>query len=182
MKKFFTLISGVLLITTHLAWSEGFTLSSSSFTGQVSNDQLYSGFGCTGKNISPDLSWINPPEGTKSFAITLYDPDAPTGGGWWHWLLFNIPAEVLSLPADAGNSTKKLAPKESVQSITSFGSFGYGGAAPPKGDPPHQYILTIYALDIEKLNLVETSTPNLVGFKLNAHTIEKASIIAYYSH
>lgn len=129
---------------------------------------------------SPQLSWINPPTGTKSYAGTMYDPDAPTGSGWWHWVVFNLPAKTVALPTDAGNVAKKLMPTAATQSETSFGSKGYGGAAPPKGDPPHGYIITVYALDTEKVDLPADSHPAKVGFYLGAHTIAKASIISYY--
>ena len=179
MKKLLVFACG-LLIAAHVAWAEGFTLSSKVFQGQLANDQVYSGFGCTGKNISPDLSWENAPEGTKSFAITMYDPDAPTGSGWWHWVIFDIPADTTSLPADAGDVGKKLAPKGSMQSVTSYGTPGYGGAAPPKDDPSHEYIITVYALDVDTLGLESTTTPSMVGFMIHSHALAKASIVAYY--
>jgi hypothetical protein len=141
---------------------------------------VFSGFGCTGKNISPSLKWINAPKDTKSFAFTVYDPDAPTGSGWWHWVIFNISSGINELKADAGNLQKGLAPKGSVQSVTDFGMPGFGGACPPEGDKPHRYIFTVYALKVEKLDLDEKALPALVGFFLNQHTIAKASLMAYY--
>lgn len=142
--------------------------------------KVFSGFGCSGKNISPSLKWTNPSKNAKSFALTVYDPDAPTGSGWWHWVLFNIPAEINELKADAGNPSKGLAPKGSIQSVTDFGTPGFGGACPPVGDKPHQYIFTVYALDVAKLDLDEKTSPAMVGFFLNQHVIAKASLIAYY--
>ncbi len=157
-----------------------FTLKTDDFGGQLTQEQVYSGFGCSGKNISPALKWMNAPAGTKSFAVNVYDPDAPTGSGWWHWVIFNIPADVDELPAGAGDPEKNLAPKGSVQSMTSYGKPGFGGACPPEGDAPHRYIFTVYALDVEKLDLDEKAQPALAGFLLNHHALAKASLIAYY--
>lgn len=163
-----------------MAQAAGFTLSSDQVSGQLTLDQVYAGFGCTGKNISPALQWSAAPEGTQSFAVTVYDPDAPTGAGWWHWLIFNIPANVTRLEADAGNVQKKLAPPGSVQSLTSYGAPGFGGACPPPGDKPHRYIFTVFALDVPKIDLDEKTTPAIVGYMVNQHAIGKASLIAYY--
>src|SRR5499427_9572180 len=102
--------------------------------------QVYNSFGCSGKNQSPPLSWTGAPAGTKSFALTVYDPDAPTGSGWWHWVVFNIPANATGLPKNAGDVKSNLAPAGSVQSRTDFGTPGWGGPCPPKGDKPHRYI------------------------------------------
>ncbi len=149
--------------------------------GQLSADEVFSGFGCTGKNISPALSWEGAPANTKSFAVTVYDPDAPTGSGWWHWLIFNIPADVTGLAQNAGDPASGLAPKGCVQSRTDFDKLGYGGACPPAGDKPHRYIFTVYALDIEQLALDENASAAMVGFNLNQHTIAKSTITVYYS-
>lgn len=160
--------------------AQEFTLKSGDLSGQLTENQVFSGFGCTGKNISPSLKWSNAPQGTKSFAFTVYDPDAPTGSGWWHWVVFNISAEVHELKADAGNLQKGLAPKGSIQSRTDFGSPGFGGACPPEGDKPHRYVFTVYALDVAKLDLDDKAPPAMVGFFLNQHMLAKASLIAYY--
>ncbi len=161
-------------------FSEGLTLKSKDLSGQLTNDQVFSGFGCSGKNISPELSWIDAPKNTKSFAVTVYDPDAPTGSGWWHWVIFDIPAVSTQLIADAGNVKNSIAPKGAVQSITDFGSFGFGGACPPQGDAPHQYIFTVHALDIESLGLDKNASAAKVGYYLSKHTLSKASLVAYY--
>ncbi len=179
MKTFICIIS--LFLFSNLAFAAGFTLTSEDISGQLSDNQVFSGFGCDGKNISPQLKWFNPPKGTKSFAVTVYDPDAPTGSGWWHWIIFNIPKNVDSLDRDAGIIKKNIAPKGSVQSITSYGIAGYGGACPPEGDNPHRYIFTVFALDIEMLQLDARTTPALVGFMLNQHVLAKSSLIAYYA-
>lgn len=157
-----------------------FTLKSDQMGGQLTIDQVFSGFGCAGKNISPSLRWTDAPKNTKSFALTVYDPDAPTGSGWWHWVIFNISAGTTELKTDAGNLQKNIAPKGSVQSVTDFGTPGFGGPCPPIGDKPHRYIFTIYALDVPKIDLDEKASPALVGYMLNQHAIEKASIISYY--
>lgn len=163
------------------SYAQGFTLKSADISGQLSQNQVLSGFGCTGKNISPELNWQNAPADTKSFAVTVYDPDAPTGSGWWHWVVFDIPNTITNIKAGAGNLENNLAPKGSVQSVTDFGATGYGGPCPPSGDSPHRYIFTVYALNVEKLGVDKKSSPAMVGFFLNQHTISKASLIAYYS-
>jgi len=162
--------------------AEGFTLESKDVKGQLSINEVFNGFGCTGKNISPELNWKNAPEGTKSFALTVYDPDAPTGSGWWHWIVFNIPKESLSLQAGAGDASKNILPKGSIQNVTDYGLSGFGGACPPKGDKAHQYIFTIHALDVDKLELDGKQSAAIAGYNINAHTIQKASLIAYYAH
>ena len=171
----------VMLLTAAAMLQAGsFTLQSSELEGQLSMKQVFNGFGCTGENLSPALSWKNAPKGTKSFALTVYDPDAPTGSGWWHWVVFNLPATVTSLPSDAGNTAKALMPKGAVQSLTSYGKGGFGGACPPAGDRAHRYLFTVYALDVETLPLDSGAMPAFVGYMLNAHAIEKASLISYY--
>ena len=180
MKKMFVAAGIALFLFASIAGAEVFTLKSDQIGGQLTIDEVYSGFGCTGKNISPQLKWTNAPKNTKSFALTVYDPDAPTGSGWWHWVIFNIPPDATGLVTDAGNPQKTLAPKGSVQSITDYGKPGFGGACPPQGDKPHRYIFTVFALDIAKLDLDEKASAALVGFMLNGHAIEKASLISYY--
>jgi Raf kinase inhibitor-like YbhB/YbcL family protein len=180
MKKIVVLVAmfGILFIGS--VYAQEFTLKSEDLSGQLTESQVFSGFGCNGKNISPSLKWINAPKNTKSFAVTVYDPDAPTGSGWWHWVVFNIPFDINALKADAGNPQKGLAPKGSIQSVTDYGKPGFGGACPPAGDKPHRYVFTVYALNVAKLDLDEKAAPALVGFYLNQHAIAKASLIAYY--
>lgn len=144
-------------------------------------EQVLNGFGCTGQNISPALHWANPPENTKSFAVTLYDPDAPTGSGWWHWVVFNIPAESRELVGGAGESTGGLSPAGSVQSMTDFGKPGYGGPCPPAGDKPHRYVFTVYALDIDKIPLEPSAPAAMVGFYLHQHALDRAGFTFLYS-
>ncbi|MFT4032748.1 MAG: YbhB/YbcL family Raf kinase inhibitor-like protein [Siphonobacter sp.] len=120
------------------------------------------------------------PKEQKVFAIMMYDPDAPTGSGFWHWVVFDIPANVRELVANAGNVKLNLAPKGAIQSITDFGIKGYGGPCPPEGHGIHQYIITVFALSTDKLGVDENATPALVGFNIWNHTLAKASIVAYY--
>jgi hypothetical protein len=147
---------------------------------QMANPQVYQGMNCTGENISPALQWHGAPAAAKSFALTVYDPDAPTGSGWWHWVVYNIPAGTSGLPAGAGDPAKALLPAGSAQGRTDFGSPGYGGPCPPQGDKPHRYIFTLYALDVAKLDIPATATAAYVGFNLHAHTIAKATLTAMY--
>ena len=157
-----------------------FTLRSADVGGQATMDQVFNGFGCTGANRSPQLAWSNAPEGTKSFAITMYDPDAPTGSGWWHWVVFDIPSSTKELAAGAGSSGSTDMPVGAIQSLTDFGGVGYGGPCPPPGHGQHRYIITIHALDVEKLGLDAKAGAPMVGFNLNQHTLAKASILFYY--
>ncbi len=175
MKKLILLFAAMLFSAS--VFAEGFTLHSSDVHGQLSMAQVYNGFGCSGKNISPQLSWRHAPQGTKSFAVTAYDPDAPTGSGWWHWLVFNIPENIDYLKTGA---SQKTMPEGSVESMTSFGKPGYGGACPPKGDRPHRYVFTVYALDIRMIHQPASAQSELIGFLLNRHAIAKTSLIAYY--
>lgn len=148
--------------------------------GTLTAKQVFNGFGCTGENISPKLVWKDAPADAKSFAVTVYDPDAPTGSGWWHWVIFNIPKNVTELPANTGNLKSGLAPKGSVQSATDFGKPGFGGACPPVGDKPHRYIFTVFALKVDKLPLDKNATAAMVGFNLNANALGRASFTAHY--
>jgi hypothetical protein len=144
-------------------------------------EQVFNGFGCEGKNISPTLKWEGAPKGAKSFAVTVYDPDAPTGSGWWHWVVFDIPANVHGLSKNAGDLSTGLAPRGSVQIKSDFGKAGFGGACPPVGHGIHRYQFTVYALDVKKLDLDKNATPALVGFTINGHTLAAARIEAVYS-
>jgi Raf kinase inhibitor-like YbhB/YbcL family protein len=157
-----------------------FTLKSKDVGGEATKTQEFNGFGCTGENTSPQLSWTNAPEGTKSFAITMYDKDAPTGSGWWHWVVFDIPANVHDLAANAGNIAAELAPDGAIQSLTNYGVAGYGGPCPPEGHGLHQYVITVHALKIDKLGLDENTNPAIVGYYLGNNTLAKASIVMYY--
>lgn len=164
-------------------FSQAFELSSPDVhDGQpLSKIQEYRGFGCNGDNRAPALNWTGAPAGTQSFAITVYDPDAPTGSGWWHWLLFNLPAATSALPAAAGQPGGPELPAGSVQSVTDYGAPGFGGACPPPGDRPHRYIFTVHALKVPKLDLDASAMPALVGYMLNANSLGRASLTATYA-
>ena len=148
--------------------------------GTIGNEHVFNGFGCTGSNVSPALRWEGTPKDTKSFAVTVYDPDAPTGSGWWHWIIFNISSDTTSLPPDAGKPDGQGAPKGSIQSMTDFGQPGYGGPCPPPGDKPHRYIFTVYALKVDQLPLKKEASGAMVGFYLNQNSLGKASFTAKY--
>jgi len=178
--KILALCSVLLLTAPVSGHAAGFTLTSPAVGEKLTKTEEYAGFGCDGQNISPELRWSNPPAGTKSFALTMFDPDARNGAGWWHWLIFNIPAGSRTLVRDAGNPDKKLAPAGSVQSLTGFGKSGFGGPCPPKGDKPHAYVFTIYALDTAKLDADEMNLPPEVMAEIEKHTLGKASISSYY--
>lgn len=171
-----------LAMATTVALADTFSLSSTDIAnGQpLSDKQVFNGFGCTGSNLSPHLQWQHPPVGTRSFAVTAYDPDAPTGSGWWHWVVFNLPADTRSLPTNAGAPDKSLMPAGTVQSRTDFGTTGFGGACPPEGHGKHRYQFTVHALKVDKLELDATASAAMVGFMINANTLGKATIEATY--
>jgi Raf kinase inhibitor-like YbhB/YbcL family protein len=178
MKKLFLLLG---IIGFQLSNGQTFTLKSTDIGGQSTKKQEFNGFGCTGENISPELSWANAPEGTKSFAVTMYDPDAPTGSGFWHWVVFDLPSNTTQLVSKAGNVALNLAPKGAIQSKTDFGGNGYGGPCPPTGHGIHEYIFTVYALKTDKIGLDANANPAIVGYYLWQNTLAKASIVMYYN-
>ena len=154
--------------------------STSWHDGQTMKDAyVFNSFGCTGNNISPQISWSGAPDGTKSFAVTVYDPDAPTGSGWWHWTVFNIPADVVQLQEGASSNPSAL-PAGAIQGLTDFGKPGYGGACPPVGNKPHRYILTVYALKTDKIDLKADASGAMVGYYLNQNALTKASLTVKY--
>jgi Raf kinase inhibitor-like YbhB/YbcL family protein len=160
-----------------MAAAQTFTLKSNEVGGQATQKQFANSFGCHGENISPQLSWENAPAGTQSFAVTVYDKDAPTGSGFWHWVIFNIPANTSELKSGAGDLSKSLAPKDAVQSNNDSGMPGYLGPCPPPG-APHEYLITVFALK-SKLQLDKNTTPAVVGFYMSQLTLGKASIVIY---
>jgi len=139
---------------------------------------VYDRSGCHGGNISPALSWDHPPAGTRSFAVLMFDPDAP-GNGWWHWAVFDIPADVTSLPAGAGDPAKHLLPPDAIQSRNDFGSPGYGGPCPPPG-APHHYHLMLYALRLARLGLDAAASPAQAAAKARSHALAEAEIVGIY--
>ncbi len=146
----------------------------------LSKPQLMNGMGMTGEDRSPQLSWRGFPPETKSFAVTCYDPDAPTGSGFWHWVAVNLPPEVTELPAGAGSPDGSGLPAGTVQVRNDTGRPGFAGAAPPPGDPPHRYVFAVHALDVERLDLDASATPAVVGFNLRFHTIARALLIPVF--
>ena len=161
-----------------------FVLTSNSFNDgdYLGSDHILSesyGFGCSGGNVSPHLAWTDPPDGTKSFALTCYDPDAPTGSGFWHWVLVNIPADARELEPGAGSESGNP-PGGALQVRTDFGPPGYGGPCPPEGDHPHRYIFTIHAVGLEGLPVTADRSAAVVGFYLNFNTIAKSSLMGLY--
>ncbi len=156
-------------------------LSSQNFNDgdKLPERQVLNAMGYQGDNLSPHLAWDDAPAGTKSFVVTCYDPDAPTGSGWWHWVVANLPADTRELPEGAGSGKVDL-PAGSVQTRTDFGSAGYGGAAPPKGES-HRYIFTVHAIDVAALEVDENASGALVGFNVHFHSLGSASITAMYS-
>ncbi|MEX0447511.1 YbhB/YbcL family Raf kinase inhibitor-like protein [Xenorhabdus sp. SGI246] len=137
-------------------------------------------FGANGGNRSPELAWTNVPAGTKSFAITVYDPDAPTGSGFWHWVVFDISLEIQTLPADSGRSDGDKQPAGVIQSKNDYGVFGFGGPCPPEGDKAHRYIFTVHALSVEKLGIDSETTNAVARFMIQANTLATATITGYY--
>jgi Raf kinase inhibitor-like YbhB/YbcL family protein len=173
-------LASLLLATPALAAGK-FTLESADVKpgGQLTDQQVFNGFGCSGANVSPQLAWKNAPKDTKSFVVTVYDPDAPTGSGWWHWVVFDIPATAKELPQGAGSGKAPL-PEGAKQGRTDFGSPGFGGACPPAGDKPHRYIFTVYALKTDKLDVPADASAALIGFMTHASSLGKASFTAHY--
>ncbi len=199
-RSFFRLLSlGALALagcgTVARAQTPVFTLSSPDLAGNEFTDEfVLNGFGCTGQNVSPALTWADAPRGTKSFALQVYDPDAPTGSGLWHWAVYDIPANATGLARGAGNDAASL-PAGAFGGSTDFldtgatgGNGNYGGPCPPQGDEPHRYVFTLFALAVDKIEVAggvpKTGTAGLFGFVLNEGVgpglLGKASFTAKY--
>ena len=165
-----------------LTYAAGFKLFSPEIkaNGMIPKSFEFNGFGCSGENKSPALKWSGAPKGTKSFAVTVYDPDAPTGSGWWHWMVINIPADVTELAAGAGAVNSTTLPKGAVQNRIDYGVAGWGGTCPPQGDKPHHYIFTVFALKTDKLDVPADATAALTGYMIRGNALGKASFTAKY--
>jgi Raf kinase inhibitor-like YbhB/YbcL family protein len=148
---------------------------------KIAETFVFNGWDCQGKNVSPALTWSGAPAGTKSFAVTAFDPDAPTGSGFWHWVIFNIPADASGLPEGAGDPKSGKAPAGTIQARNDFSLVGYGGPCPPKGTS-HHYHFTVYAVDVPKLDADAEASAAVVGFYLHFHTLAKAEIVSVYEH
>jgi len=144
----------------------------------VPESYVFSGMGCSGKNISPPIEWKDAPADTKSFAVTVFDPDAPHAGGWWHWTVVNIPSDIHAL--EEGASTNNALPSGAVEVETDFGDTHYGGPCPPKGDQAHHYIFTVYALKNRQVPVTPHSTPASIKKILEHDYLEKASFTVEY--
>ena len=177
----FIFAAGLALTTcTH---AETFILSSADIKpyATIADEQVFAGFGCTGKNVSPALKWSGAPKDAKSFALLVHDPDAPTGGaGWWHWVVINSPADTVEFPKGAGKADGSALPKGANQIATDFGAPGWGGPCPPVGDKPHHYNFTLHALKVDKLELPSGATASLAGFMINANSIGRATLTGKY--
>ena len=177
-----TLFAISLIGLSTITYASDFKLSSPEIKANAMMPKSYefNGFGCSGDNKSPALKWSGAPKDSKSFAITVYDPDAPTGSGWWHWVVINIPSGITELTANAGALNSATLPKGAVQSRTDFGVAAWGGPCPPQGDKPHRYIFTVYALKTDKLEVPADATAALTGYMIHANMLGKASFTAKY--
>ncbi len=169
-----------LAFAAHAAGDGKFELTSSDLKpgATIGKDFVYGG--CGGKNFSPALSWSGAPAGTKSFAVTAYDPDAPTGSGWWHWQVINLSADTHALERGAGDAKDPKLPAGAQQSRTDFGESGYGGPCPPPGKP-HHYIFTVYALKTDKIDVPADASGAMVGYHIRAEALAHASLTGLYA-
>lgn len=178
------LLSALAVATIPLpGLAAGFTVESADIPAKskISEKFVLNTFGCTGKNLSPAISWKNLPAGTASLVLTVYDPDAPTGSGWWHWVVYDIPAQSSGLPAGAGNTDQVQLAAGGTQGRTDFGKPGWGGPCPPKGDKPHRYTFTLHALKVPKLDVPADASPALIGYMVHLNEIAKTRFVANYS-
>ena len=138
-------------------------------------------FGCAGGNTSPPLAWRNAPAGTKSFVVTLFDRDErSTPSGWWHWVVYDLPADTDRLPAGAGSDHSSALPAGALQGRTDLGTAAYHGPCPAKGDPPHRYLFTVYALSVAKLAVDAGASGAMVTSTVQDALLGKATLVAHY--
>ncbi len=159
-----------------------FTLESDDIVdgGELPNLHVSAWNGAGGHDVSPHLRWSGFPDGTAGFAVTCYDPDAPTGSGFWHWAVANLPRSVTELPQGAGAPSGERMPSGAVQLRNDAGQAGYMGAAPPKGDRPHRYIFAVHALSTDKLNVGPDAAPAILGFNITFNILARATLTAVY--
>ena len=159
-----------------------FTLTSPAFKngGTIPHRYTYSGYGCTGRNTSPELDWSGAPAETKTFALTVFDSDARNGQGWWHWVAFNIPSNVTKLQSGAGSGSDALLPAGAVQGRNDFETVGYGGPCPPPGNPPHHYHFTLYALDEHVDGLSPLASGPLLVKTIREHVLAKTELVGLF--
>jgi len=158
-------------------WSDEFPTNGFMSKAQEYHDKA---FGVDGKNISPSLQWEAPPEGTQSFALTVHDPDAPTGSGFWHWVVVNIPADVRSLPGNAGAPEGTLLPQGALQVRNDYGTVGFGGAAPPRGDRTHRFIFRLHALKVAQLPINADTTNAVARFMTHLNELDSTTHTGLY--
>lgn len=166
-----TLLASAFALGAHAA---DFQVQVDGEHGRLPQSSSFHGFGCTGNNRAPAVHWQHAPVGTRSYALTVYDPDAPTGSGWWHWVVVDLPASSVALPAGGHLPAGALAVRND------YGQAAWGGPCPPKGDAPHRYIFTVYALDIPAIELPEGASPALAGFMIHGHTLGQAQVTLTY--
>ena len=176
-------IAAALLAASSASFATGFELTSPDLkSGKAIPEKFaFNGFGCTGENVSPALSWKNAPAGTKSFAVMVHDPDAKTGGGGFrHWVVVNLPASASGIPTGEAKFGSPTLASGGEQIATDFGTPGWGGPCPPTGDAPHHYQFTVYALKVDKLELPPNATAGLAGFMVNMNALAKADFVSTY--
>lgn len=162
---------------------ESFTVTSTDVRDgeQMSLDQVHEMANPDGKNTSPSLEWSGAPEGTKGYVVTCFDPDAPTPSGFWHWLLVDLPADVTSLETGAGSDGGSL-PGKAFNARNDYGTYDFGGAAPPEGDGPHRYYFVVHAIDVESLGVPKDASAAFISFNLAFHTLGRAILTPTYEH
>jgi Raf kinase inhibitor-like YbhB/YbcL family protein len=176
-------ITSLFTLAAAAAQAGGFTLSSADIApgATIDNHFVFKGFGCSGDNVSPALKWSGAPAGTQGFALLVHDPDAPTGGaGWWHWVVYDIPATASGIEQGAGTADGAKLPAGSRQATTDFGAPGWGGPCPPVGHGKHHYNFRLYALKVAKLDVAAGASAALVGYMVNANAIGQASFTGLY--